>query len=204
MITVYHVAGMGPHWKPIVREQLISLAAAGIRRVLATHVGEGEEWFLDEGPRHGIELIPCEHHDDVRQYECPAIRLIERLARASDEPILYLHSKGVSHDPAAEPVFHQWRRLMMRELVERWFLHLPALDSHDAVGVNWWAKKTHFSGNFWLARPAWIRKLPRFTTYYRDRYSCERWIGATPGCKALSLFCTDRKLWSDDANLLKS
>lgn len=199
--TVYHVAGLGPHWRPIVREQLASLARVGLRRVLATHVGEGESWLLDEAARQELDLTLCEHHDDVRQWECPAIRLIERLARTADTPILYLHSKGVSH-PLTEPVWHEWRRLMQRELVERWFEHLPRLETHDAVGVNWWKKKTHFSGNFWLARPSWLRRLPPFDRYYRDRYSCERWIGAEAGCRALSLFCSDKRLWDRDAHLI--
>lgn len=200
--TVYHVAGMGPWWRSIVREQLASLARVGLHRILATHVGEGEGWLLDEASRQGLDLVLCEHRDEVTAWECPAIRLVERLARTSETPILYLHSKGVSHDPATEPVFHEWRRLMQRELIERWFLHLHSLDSHDAVGVNWWARKTHFSGNFWLARPSWLRGLPRFDSYYRDRYSCERWIGSVPGCRVKSLFCSDKRLWSEDSHLL--
>lgn len=202
--VVYHVAGMGPWWKSIVREQLVDLARVGLQRIHATHVGEGETWLLDEAARQGLDLVLCEHHADVRQWECPAIRLVERLAQNDDRPILYLHSKGVSHDPKSEPVYHEWRRLMMRELVERWFEHLPLLDSHDAIGVNWWTKRPHFSGNFWLATAAWIRRLPRFDTYFRDRYSCERWIGAIPGCRARSLACTNKRLWDQDRELLES
>jgi glycosyltransferase involved in cell wall biosynthesis len=200
--VVYHVAGMGPHWKPIVREQLASLARVGLHQVLATHVGEGEGWLIAEAARQGLHLTVCEHHDDVKQFECPAIRLVERLGRSSDRPVLYLHAKGISHDPATEPEYHAWRRLMMRELVERWFEHLPRLETHDAVGVNWWRRKDHFSGNFWLVRPSWLRRLPRFDTYYRDRFSCERWIGAERGCRAHSLVCMDKKFWADDRGLL--
>jgi len=204
--VVYHVAGMGRWWKGIVAEQLDQLAAAGLTRLACTHVGDGLDWLQAQAAGRGIALDVRFHSPDVTQWECPAIRLIERMAKESDEPILYLHSKGVSHEPQKEPVFHEWRRLMMRELVAKWREHLPKLAANDAIGVNWWTKpdaaKNHFSGNFWLVRPSWIRRLPSFDSYYRDRYSPERWIGAIPGCKAVSLFCTDKRLWDVHSKLL--
>lgn len=196
--VVYHVAGLGDHWKPIVAEQLAALSRVGLRRIYATHVGAEPDWVLEEAWRRDLDLTLCSHDRRVEHGETPAIRLIERFALTSDTPILYLHSKGVSH-PLNEPVWHEWRRLMMRELVERWRERLPALVDYDAVGVNWWTTKAHFSGNFWLARADWLRKLPRFDSYYRDRYSCERWIGATPGCRTKSLVCSDLQFWDRDS-----
>jgi len=204
--VVYHVAGMGPWWKAVVSEQLAQLRDAGLTHILCTYVGEGLDWLREKATAVGLTLDITYHSDDVRQWECPAIRLVERLARESDAPILYLHSKGVSHDPSSEPVYHEWRRLMMRELVGPWRQHVPKLRTYDAVGVNWTTKpdaaKNHFSGNFWLVRPSWIRRLPAFDSYYRDRYSCERWIGAVEGCRAVSLFCQDKRLWDVHAKLL--
>jgi len=203
--VVYHIAGMGPWWKAVVSEQLGQLRDAGLTRILVTHVGEGLDWLREKAAAVGVTLDITYHSDDVRQWECPAMRLIERLARESNEPILYLHSKGVSHDPDAEPVYHEWRRLMMRELIGPWRQHVPKLRAWDAVGVNWFTTPVewnHFSGNFWLVRPSWIRRLPSFDSYYRDRYSPERWIGAIPGCKAVSLFCTDKRLWDVHSKLL--
>ncbi len=204
--VVYHVAGMGPWWKAIVAEQLGQLRDAGLTRVVCTHVGEGEDWLQEKAEAVGVDLRVVYHSDDVQQWECPAIRLVERMAAENDEPILYLHAKGVSHDPATETVFHEWRRLMMRELVAPWRVNVAKLRDADAVGVNWWTKptaeKNHFSGNCWLVRPSWIRKLPPFDSYFRDRYSCERWIGATPGCRAVSLWCRDKRLWDVHSHLL--
>lgn len=211
--VVYHVAGMGPYWKPIVTEQLTQLVAAGLTKVHATHVGDGEEWLIDEAARLGVELTLCEHQDDVRYFETPAMRLIERLARRGSKPILYLHSKGVSYDPASKGgrVYHEWRKLMMRELVAEWRDNLDALtrggpdgESLDVIGVNWWKTRgsNHFSGNFWLASAEWLRALPKFETYYRDRYSCECWIGVVPGARVRSLVCTDKKFWSEDVSYL--
>lgn len=200
--VVYHVAGIGEHWQGIVTEQLEQLRGCGLTRVLCTHVGVGLDWLLDEARRRGVDLTICQHEPDVGNCEVLAIRLIERLARTSDKPILYLHTKGASR-PLSEAYYHEWRRLMMAALVIRWCEHLPALADHDAVGVNWWDDpKGHFSGNFWLASAAWLRRLPRFDSYYRDRYSCERWIGSVAGCKARSLICSNRKFWAEDMAFL--
>lgn len=194
--VVYHSAGgWGPWWRDVVREQFALLARVGLREILGTHNGWEPEWVQDEAARHSLRYTLCEYNADLAVAECPAMRLIERLCRNSDVPILYLHSKGVSHDPEREPVFHDWRRLMERELVERWREHLPRLADRDLVGVNWWPNYPHFSGNFWLTRADWVRKLPRFDSVYRDRYTCERWIGMMRNPRVESLVCTDRKLW---------
>lgn len=199
--VVYHVAGMGGWWRSIVDEQLRQLAAAGLRRVYVTHVGEDVDWVADRARAVGIDALVCESTPDVTRWENPAMEFVERLSRHSSRPIIYIHSKGVTHDPIAEPWFHEWRRLMMREVVGRWRENLAHLRDHDAVGVNWWThqeEKNHFSGNFWMVRPEWIRKLVPFRKYYRDRFSAERWIGSTPGCRVRSLVCTDRKFWDVD------
>ncbi len=189
----------------MVPEQLRQLRQCGLTKVLATHVGAEPEWLLDEAARHGIDLTLCQHEPDPANWEVLAIRLVERLVRQGNKPVLYLHSKGVSHPPH-DRVWHEWRRLMMRELVAKWREQLPALNSHDCVGVNWWFAKgnNHFSGNFWLARADWLRRLPKFDTYHRDRYSCEVWIGSAVPCRAKSLVCHDKRFWDKDRDYLLS
>lgn len=75
---------------------------------------------------------------------------------------------------------------------------------HGAVGVNWWFVQgnEHFSGNYWLASAAWLRRLPRIDSIYRDRYSCEVWIGSVKPCRAKSLICSDKRFWSVDKDYL--
>lgn len=199
--VVYHTAAIGDVWRDVVTEQLIVLAESGLRRVYGSHVGGGADWLAGEANRLGVDLIPAQYDPDVKAFEVPAMRLIERLARSGDAPILYLHAKGVSH-PTNETLWGEWRRLMNEELVRRWREHLPELDRHDAVGVNWWTEKTHFSGNFWMVRADWIRKLPPFDSYYRDRYSCERWLGEVKSIRAKSLCCTNLRFWEDDRDWL--
>ena len=206
--VVYHVASLGDHWKQIVTEQLDQIGSAGLNRILLTHCGDGLEWVISECERRKIDASVRFHSPDVRVYEQPAMRLVERLAHASDKPIVYLHTKGVSH-PLSETQWHDWRRVMMREVVIEWRRNLKTLRSgRQAVGVNWWKaipRQEHFSGNFWMVSAEWIRNLLPFDDYLKwylrvedtgiggPRYACERWIGSIPGCRVESLLCHDVK-----------
>jgi len=187
-------------WNPDSRGPLCT---CGLDEILATHVGKEPEWLIDEAKRRGIRILLCDHEPDVGNAEVLAMRLIERLVRAEDKPILYFHSKAVSH-PLADTVYHEWRRLLMRETVCKWRQNLRYLRTHDAVGVNWWFVRgnNHFSGNFWLASAAWLRGLPKFDSIYRDRYSPEVWLGLRKGCRAKSLMCSDRRFWSTDRAMM--
>lgn len=201
--VVYHVAGMGPRWREIVTEQLAQLAEAGLHTVLITHCGEGLAWLSAKAKELRLNAVVAEHHDSVLCFEQPAMRLIERLAQASDRPVLYLHTKGASYE-SGDSIMHDWRRLLTTEMICYWRRHLETLYEYDAVGVNWWTAtgKQHFSGNMWMASAPWLRKLPDFSGYYRDRYSCERWIGSVEGCRAKSLLCTDAAFWDRDRDLV--
>lgn len=195
--VVWHVASIGPWWKDIAAEQIGQLAACGLYRVTLTHVGDPKNaaWLIEESQRAKIELEIAWDSPELRLYERPALRLIRRLSRSSDKPLLYLHGKGVTHHPQAEPLYHDWRRLMMRELVAPWRTHLRDLDSYDLIGVNWWTSTPHFSGNFWMARADWIRRLPEIDAAYKDRYSCEIWIGKAEKPVWKSLVCRDQRFW---------
>ena len=201
--VVYHSAGMGDHWRSVVSEQFGQFRDAGLLRILNTHVGEDPQWVIDEAIAFGLDLTMCQYEPDVTHYEKPAMLLIERLSRGS-KPVLYVHTKGVSR-PAEEPLWTRWRRLMMREVVGRWRENVDALHNHDAVGVNWWTSpgNHHFSGNFWLASAAWLRKLPPFAATYQNRFSCEVWIGQAPNCRAKSLVCRDKRFHAEDAGYLE-
>lgn len=201
--VVYHVCGMGERWREIVGEQLDLLERYGLRRILVTHCGEGLDWICQEGRRKGLDLVVCSTTPLLTVFERPAVELIQRLAHVGDKPVLYLHSKGVSH-PGKDTFYDEWRKLMQNELIPNWREHLRALDTHDAVGVNWYDANEwwHFSGNFWLAAARWLRQLPPVNAYWKDRFSAERWIGSKSGCNALSLLCRNAAFWDRDRQLL--
>jgi hypothetical protein len=106
--------------------------------------------------------------------------------------VLYLHSKGVSNP--ADETKGKWRRLMMRELVEKWEDCAIQLPYYDIIGVNWREMPpiSHFCGNFWYASTKYVRTLADFEYYYdhphyqiwdavhNKRLGCEFWISSSP------------------------
>lgn len=204
MRVVYHTAAMG-NWQEVVTEQLALLKSVDLPMVDCTHVGYGLTWLLDEAKRQGVTLNICDHSTHLEQYEKAAIRRVQSLAMRSNEPILYLHTKGVSAPDVENK--RKWRLLMQEHVVKNWEQHAGALSEFDAVGVNWIdSKRTpHFSGNFWVARPSWLRKLPDFDQYHKkfrrriryERCTCEFWIGSNPRCKVKSLVCRNEEFWKN-------
>ncbi len=184
---MYHVAGMG-NWREVVAEQVELLARVGLRRVRVTHVGEGLPDVVAIAEQSGVTFDVVRSDVNVLHYETLAMLEIERLAKLTDLPILYMHTKGVSapHDRGKV----HWRREMQRLVVEPWPDNLRRLEAVDAVGYNWLYGR-HFSGTFWIAKAAWIRQLPDFAHYHGrhglTRYTCENWIGAAPGIRVVSL-----------------
>ncbi|OWK37291.1 class I SAM-dependent methyltransferase [Fimbriiglobus ruber] len=200
-IVVYHAAAMG-NWQDVVTDQLALLRDCGHTEIRLSHVGHGLDWLLDRTARAGIDATLVRSDPNTDHYETFALMEIDRLAKEEkvNAPILYLHTKGVSapHHYCKQ----KWRRLMEEYVVRRWRDNLAYLADHDVVGVNWWQDgESHFSGNFWIARPDWLRRLPPFAAFHeakqRVRYSCEMWIGAAPGCRPKSLVCAGERFWED-------
>ena len=209
-IVVYHVASMG-EWQRVVKEQLRLLRDCGLadslhalgESIRLTHVGPGLDWILAEADRVGVALNVIRSDPNTDHYETFAMLEIDRLAKLEcvNRPILYFHTKGVSAPFEDGGGFKQiWRRVMEEHLVRPWREHLPKIadgSGYDAVGFCWYPHgEQHFSGNFWMARPDWIRRLPEFAWYHGQknlvRYSCEMWIGALQWCRAYSLGITHK------------
>ena len=170
------------HWQTVAAEQLQLLADSGLTQVDCTFVGVGTDWLKAEADKHGVKLNMVRADENLLHYETFAMLHIEELAEMTDRPILYFHTKGVSYRPGNKNK-RQWRRIMEEYVVRRWRQNLPYLKDHDAVGVNWFDRgEQHFSGTFWMANTAWIRRLPDFASYHAGkdyvRFSCEMWIGA--------------------------
>lgn len=192
MRTVWHIAGMG-NYRDVVEEQADLLVDSGIYRVDVTHVGEGLDWITGQLRRRGILANLVRSDPNLQHYETFAMLHIEATALVDPLPVLYFHTKGVSEPQDLGRVY--WRRCMEEFVVRRWRQNLGYLATHDAVGCNYLDSTDyrghHFSGNFWIATAAWLRGLPDFAGYHRsggfERYSCETWIGSTPGGRMHSL-----------------
>ena len=196
-MVVYHVAEMG-NWRDVVNQQLKLLRAVELHKdVRITFVGNNLVWLKDRCIVHGVQAEVVRHDPNVAHFETLAMLEIEKIAKTTDRPILYFHTKGVSNPGHSQKT--DWRRVMEEWVIRRWRENLTHLKDHDAVGVSWWEHgEQHFSGNFWMANSNWIRRLPDFTAYHErkgyQRFSCEMWIGSAEWCKAYSLGCRNEIL----------
>ena len=189
-IVVYNVASMG-NWKDVVNHQLKLLRQVGLHKeVRISYLGNELTWLKDRCIVHGITAQIINHEQSLNHYETLAILDVERVAKTTERPILYFHTKGVSNPGHLQKT--HWRWAMEEWVIRRWKENVEHLKDHDAVGVSWCeGGEQHFSGNFWIANPLWIRRLPNFAEYHANkgyvRFSCEMWIGAAQWCKAKSL-----------------
>ncbi len=206
----YHVACMG-NWVEVVIEQLRLLAYAGITRATAAVLGEEDQ--VDTVNRIaescGVDLAVKFASPDTKLCEMPTLTLLDDWckARTSADPVMYLHTKGVSQPN--DLVKKAWRRLMQRHVVWDWRANVERLKLCDAVGVDYQnGNMPHFSGNFWLARSDWIETLPRPMDYrlsrpdfnwaghsWRGRMYAETWLLSRPWHHIESLACQNENIW---------
>jgi hypothetical protein len=204
--VVYHIAAMG-NWEDVIKEQFFKLRTSGLAKALKSindHVaisfnGSTIQYgiVLQEAERQGVPIL-LKHMKDLLDYEKYAMLYVQELAATkTDRSILYFHTKGVSVPDS----YHKklWRKVMTQFVITNWAFNTGILTSEDynCIGWNWrkrskWNKEQHFSGNFWMATPEYIRTLPDFETYYKNRVSCELWIGSnSETCKPCSLGVTE-------------
>jgi hypothetical protein len=204
-IVVYHCATM-PGWEPIVEEQLDLFRDSGLNEIILTHVGPSLQAVLLQAERRGLSVRVARSDGNFHHFETFGMLEVQRLAKEekTDRPILYCHTKGASSPQDA--VKRYWRQAMADRVVRQWRSRVDELRTHHASGWCWWPSgDQHFSGNFWVASPVWLRLLPDFGNYHwsrhnGSRFSCEMWIGAGPTpCIAASACQMSYAYWSDPA-----
>jgi len=212
--VVYHIAAMG-NWEEVIHEQFRLVRDSGLAAALKsidddigiTHVGFAGSLsiVMATAELYGVPVRVVRTSQNILHYETFAMLEVQWLAKAkkTDRPILYFHTKGVSNP--GSPDKPKWRYVMNYYVIECWRENVQILSTNqfDAVGFNWLPHgEQHFSGNFWMARPEWICRLPDFASYHGMknlvRYSCEMWIGAAQYCRAYSKGTTNQPTWNDN------
>lgn len=129
----------------------------------------------------------CSFVEATSGWEQVTLRRLWRWARYADpaEPVLYAHTKGVTHKNNGGLHGAVWRRSMTQLLVENWPRCLQLLSDYDAVGCHWltpaikWPphviETPFFGGNFWWANAGYVATLPEPGN--ANRYAAEQWIG---------------------------
>lgn len=199
----YHLACMG-NWQEVFSEQVQQLGKNGFNEISLTILGSPDDVIQATTICKELNCSPrvVFHDSELTNFERPALLAIENHAHQNDGYVLYLHSKGVSNP--ADDTKVKWRRLMMRELIEKWEHCVLELPHYDIIGVNWRDMQPvpHFCGNFWYASTHYLRTLPLFEQYYDNpryqiwdsiaskRLGCEFWIGSNnQHARLLSLVC---------------
>ena len=212
----YHLACMW-NWQQVFTEQMQQLRESGFLDVSLTVLGGQEELTTVKRivTAFNMKADVLFSALQLTHFEKPALLAIEKYAIENEGYVLYLHSKGVSNPGDENKV--KWRRLMMRELVEKWESCMFELLKYDIIGVNWreMPPVSHYCGNFWYASTYYLRKLAKFEQYYQHprfqiwdavnhkRLGCEFWIGsASEKPNLLSLYChnvdfCNNEYWKD-------
>lgn len=140
---------------------------------------------------------------DIQLFEFPTLEILREFAHNNpDYDILYLHTKGVSHDPTKQCI-KDWLDCMLYWLVENWQECTQKLNEYDTVGINYMlSPMPHYQGNFWWARAKYINTLGAIRSIqdlkpkgqqFDERHKCEMWLLSNPSVKAFQLYhhCID-------------
>lgn len=204
----YHIACFN-NWLGVFKEQMELLRFVNLKWINCCVIGSLLEAQMvqdlaSDGHDIFMRILSVNHEG----WENPTLFEIWKHAQRSNEAVLYFHSKGVSQpDDKHKPY---WRQLMQKHVIAQWRRNLEYLNGVDAVGVNWTDNPMfpHFSGNFWMARCDWLRKLPdprEYITKHKEltvggwpweRMSGEMWLGSKPGIKIQSLECRNEVHWT--------
>ncbi|MEI7912168.1 MAG: hypothetical protein WCK77_21245 [Verrucomicrobiota bacterium] len=191
LYILYHVACIGD-WKEVVSEQLSVVKSSGLMNISVSLLGTPSDrnYLLALASDLNLELLIEYLSEELDNYEFPAMVLLDRWCRKNPSGcVLYFHTKGVSRP--RDTIRKSWRRLMGKYVIEGWMDNCLALEQgYDVVGVNWrnMGKRSHFTGNFFIARAIYILSLGEFSDhferflvargYYHPRMAAEFWLGS--------------------------
>jgi hypothetical protein len=123
---------------------------------------------------------------NIGDYENKTIELIN--CEDDNEPILYLHSKGVTKPNNQE--IKDWTNLLLYYLIEQWKFCVEGLKYYDTVGVNLnLYPELHYSGNMWWTTMKHIKNIGKIK--YEKYLDSEMYI-----CKKGKHLC----LWNSNIN----
>lgn len=111
-----------------------------------------------------------------KDYERPTLLHMKKSSNTdkNNTIYLYLHTKGIRHfDTKREPYVLRWINNMLDVNVVHWKKAVRKLESFETYGCNL-LENVHYSGNFWWATIAHIKKLPNhIDSYY---IAPENWV----------------------------
>lgn len=198
-ITIFwHICGIN-HWKEIAKDQFNTIQSSGLLdradRIMVTFLGKTRNeisWLETSSKKVEVNNYSA----DTNHYERMCLNGLREWSFKNTGLALYIHAKGVSRIKAKnKPNVWGWRKLLEYFLVEN---HERCTNEirHglDTLGGNLCIAKRrgketydpghsmHYSGNFWWARPEYVRTLPKIPENVRmqdgNNYInyCEYWL----------------------------
>ena len=193
----YHVAALR-HYKAILMEHMSRLHFSGlyekVEGVYCFILGESEQAIQEATQMlqsFGGKINIAGTSLDVSHFERFTLLSMRQLIEPTDR-FLYMHTKGIQHDPSDVNIYW-WSFCMQYFLLRHADTALDLLDGgHDVVGIDWIAHlqggswHPHYSGNMWWATGSYYLSLNK--THIGPEYADpEFYIGSgTP--KAVSLW----------------
>jgi hypothetical protein len=195
----YHIYAY-ENWEGLVIEQLKNIKDSGIYdaclSMFISFVGDESAVIRYYELIKEFRKVHTIKADNINDKEYDAIHAIWYLAQEVvpyreneniDAYVLYFHTKGI-HSGRAIPFIanrmEHWRLLMEHFVIKGWrdcigYLNDPSI---DAVGCNYRVVdlfgeyRGHFSGNFWMTKLSYLRKLSEPKRDWDILYN-EFWIG---------------------------
>jgi hypothetical protein len=156
------------HWQDVFASLIHKIKDSGlyemVKEIRCGVVGEYEDASVFDDPK--ITIVG--HARDVSLRETSTLNLLHEHAQREEFDVLYVHTKGVSHDPDSFCFVNvrEWVEYLCHFNIYRHERCRALLRTYDAVGVNLQGGRSegdalHYSGNFWWSKASYIRTLNR-------------------------------------------
>lgn len=175
---VYHIM-LDTGWEKLARKQIENLKNSGLLSAtekLFVSCIAADKTKVDELKQlidsEKVELISFS--TNPQKYEYPALQFIKELSQRKDCLVYYFHSKGISYQSlesndhlfrSFQQKIEAWREMLEYFIFDKWQVAVNVLSNgFDTYSCYRWPPRnyTMYSGSFWWATSAYIRKLPDF------------------------------------------
>lgn len=187
-IIYLHICAIN-NWKEIVQKLFDRIKSSGlydkIETIRYTLLGDAEclkdELFKDPKFKNIV------YSPQLDLYESATLNKIWYAAKEEEFNVLYLHSKGVSHNGKTDYIT-KWVEYLTYFNIDRYSDCLEYLKDNDVVSVN--SENYimfHYSGNFWWSKSSYINKSTPFCFHYAYN-APEYWITLSREGSYIDLF----------------
>lgn len=191
---VYHIM-LDEGWETLAQDQLKSLKESGLleatTKLFVSCITPNKamvEKLKQVLNSEKVEIIASSVNP--KKYEYLALQYIKELSLREDSLIYYFHSKGISyqsletHDRlflSFQRKIEAWRKMLEYFVFHKWKVAVNVLSNgYDTYSCYRWPPQnyTMYSGSFWWATAAHIRRLPDFNSEIisANRFYSEIWL----------------------------